>query len=307
MKDLIFLFGAGASYGSGGILPEPPPLGFQLYKILQENYPASWGSFPKEIDQAFSSNSSNDFEQGMQVIYENYGEAIPSLMREMAIYFIQFRPHNCATLYDRLINDLNAMGVLSRVLFSTLNYECVLDLSLIEQGYSISYFDEGNESVVPVWKLHGSCNMFSHGLQAGPGITYGTGISWEGGVQAFLDVNRVVQHCLTETALAPVMSLYMRGKLLNVSPSSIHQLREAWSQKVAQSAMVVCIGVRPIEDDSHIWEPIAKAESPLLFVGNHESLMGWRNSKRGITEYLGSRFHTAYTSILDRVTHYANK
>lgn len=138
-KDVIFLFGAGASYGAGGVLPEQPPLGFQLYSILERTYPGSWGSLSTDIRAAFR----KDFEQGMQLVHDRFGAAIPSLMREMAVYFVQFRPHNRATLYCRLIEDLSQNGLLERTILSTLNYECLLEFSLVNHGHGIAYFDEG--------------------------------------------------------------------------------------------------------------------------------------------------------------------
>jgi hypothetical protein len=78
-KDIAFLFGAGASHGTGGVLPEQPPLGFELYSILERTYPGSWGSFPSDIRDAFIRN----FEQGMQLVHDRFGGTIPLLMREL--------------------------------------------------------------------------------------------------------------------------------------------------------------------------------------------------------------------------------
>jgi hypothetical protein len=298
MKSIVFLFGAGASYGAGGTLPEQPPLGFQLYSILENIYPGSWGAFPIDIKDIFRW----DFEQGMQFIYDNYAALIPQLMREMAIYFIQFRPYRNSTLYCRLISDLNDSGLLGTTLFSTLNYECVLEFSLLEQGHMISYFAEGNGTSIPVWKLHGSCNMFSHEVQAGQDISYGTGIVWEGGVQAFLDANKVIQHCLIETALAPVMCLYMRGKLLSVSPSAIRQLQRDWVERVKTASAIVCIGVRPLPEDTHIWEPLGTTNARFYFIGDRGALEAWcESSRRDNTEYLGDRFNMAYKYLMQRL------
>jgi len=223
MRDIIFLFGAGASFGAGGILPERPPLGLQLYPILERIYPSTWGALPSDVREIFR----EDFEAGMQIVYERWGMAIPALMRDLAVYFIQFRPINKSTLYCKLISSLNEQGILSRSLMSTLNYECVLEFSLVGQGHQITYFDNGDEHTIPVWKLHGSCNMFSHNLQASPNVYYGTGVSFEGGLKANLDSNDVIRHCLVETGLSPAMCLYMRGKPLQVSPSVVATLQKA--------------------------------------------------------------------------------
>ena len=101
MRDIVFLFGAGASYGAGSILPEQPPLGFQLYPILENLCPSTWGSLPQNIKDAF--HNGNNFEFGMRLVYEQFGSFIPNLMRDLAVYFVQFRPQNKATLYCKLI------------------------------------------------------------------------------------------------------------------------------------------------------------------------------------------------------------
>jgi hypothetical protein len=81
MRRIAFLFGAGASFGAGRILPERPPLGSHLYHELAISYPGSWGCLPTHITDTLS----RDFEAGMRLVYDELGAAIPQLMREMAI------------------------------------------------------------------------------------------------------------------------------------------------------------------------------------------------------------------------------
>jgi hypothetical protein len=83
------------------------------------------GALPKHISTTLSA----DFEAGMRQVHDEIGGAIPQLMREMAVYFVQFRPSNRASLYCRLIQEIQRLGLDDRVLLSTLNYECVLALS----------------------------------------------------------------------------------------------------------------------------------------------------------------------------------
>jgi hypothetical protein len=251
---------------------------------------------PQRIAQEFVEAN---FESGMGLIHDELGMAIPELMRQMAIYFVQFRPVGRNTLYCRLVRDLQAAGLLNRTLFSTLNYECVLDFSLVEHGHRIDYFANDDAGAVPLWKLHGSCNMFSEGLQATPGVFYGTGVTFEGGIQALADPNRVIQHCLVETALAPVMSLYMRGKPLAVSPSAIAQLQQRWSNAVSAATVVIVVGVRPWPADDHIWQPLAKTAAHLLYVGDPAVFSDWVASARaGPYTLLAGRFSRGFSTIL---------
>ncbi|MBI2796793.1 MAG: hypothetical protein HYX65_08830 [Gemmatimonadetes bacterium] len=243
-----------------------------------------------------------DFEAGMRLVYDELGGAIPQLMREMAIYFVQFRPVGPASLYVRLISFLRSAGVDRRVLLSTLNYECALDYAIAQSGLGIAYFADGSDGELPLWKLHGSCNMFSAGVQAGAGISYGPGVTWEGGIRALPTADAVVQHCLVETGLAPVMSLYMEGKPLNVSPSAIRQLHDLWSEFVRTATRIYCIGVRPLPADTHIWEPLFHSNAHLLFVGDRAAFDIWSVGRRAPSQYLTSRFAAAFDSILGGLT-----
>lgn len=299
MRDVVFLFGAGASYGAGAIVPERPPLGSSLYSELARIYPRSWGALPLEIEANFVEN----FEKGMATIHSHIGPAIPQLMRELAIYFIQFRPASSDCLYRKLVRDLKSAGLAKRVTFSTLNYECALEFSITAEQSSIAYFEQDPVENWPVWKLHGSCNYFSQNLQAGPGVLYGTDVTFEGGIQALPNIESVVRHCLVETALAPVMNLYMQGKPLAVSPSAIKQIQAWWTEAILGAKTVVIIGVQPNVSDSHLWKPLAETAANMLFIGSENAFAQWKNEYRsGPSHYLGSRFGPSYGSLISALS-----
>lgn len=86
MGDLV-LFGAGASFGSVDVRPEPPPLGPKLLAKLQQAFPR-WADLPPPAVQIFAS----DFEEGMAYLRSNLDEQLPGLLRDMGLYFLQFRP-----------------------------------------------------------------------------------------------------------------------------------------------------------------------------------------------------------------------
>ncbi len=237
----------------------------------------------------------------MESVYKQLGPAIPSLMRDMAVYFVQFRPYRRSTLYCRLVTDLDRTGILPRTLFSTLNYECLLEYSLTEQGHRLNYFHTALPGQVPVLKLHGSCNMFPHKIEASPGILYGTGVIWEADIRALPDPNEVIRHCLVETALAPVMCLYMRGKPVGVSPGAIRQIQGKWTDALASASTIVCIGVKPVSEDEHIWQPLTSAPANLYFIGDEGPFQQWCQSRNGPAMYLGERFNEAYPELLRRL------
>jgi hypothetical protein len=304
VRDIVFIFGAGASYGAGDILPESPPLGFQLYRELARIYPGSWGALPEEVANALMSN----FEDGMQIIYDRMSAAIPQLMREMAIYFVQFRPASGRTLYCRLIDVIRSLDILDRVLFSTLNYECVLERSLLAKQIGINLFQAIAENAdVPVWKLHGSCNMFATGIEATPGVMYSAGVTFDGGIEALLDSNDVIGRCLVGTALAPVMCLYMRDKPLNVAPGAIKMLQSMWESSVRNSAAVFCVGVNPHVADAHIWQPIAEAPGDVYFVGGRTAFEHWQLTHRpNRSSFIGDRFGACFSELTRTIAEYAS-
>lgn len=293
-RDIVFLFGAGASYGAGGIIPENPPLGFQLYDELEKIYPGTWGSLPSDFIDTFKVN----FEDGMGLVHDKFGHIISQLMREMAIYFIQFRPYPGKSLYCKLIRYLKETEIIKSVLFSTLNYECSFEYSLLSQNIKIDYFNNKNEGV-PIWKLHGSCNMFSESLHVGQGISYGTGIAFEGGIKAYMNYNEVIEECLVKSGLAPVMCLFMKGKPLQVSPSSIKYIQEEWSKQVLNTKAIFCIGVNPLPEDAHIWDYLSKTQADLYFIGDQKRFDEWsKNHRKNKSVFLSNYFHTGFEQIL---------
>lgn len=299
MRDIVFLFGAGASHGAGGIIPEKPPLGSALFSELARIHSGSWGSLPGPMKAMFGDN----FEKGMAEVYQQAGVAIPQLMREMAIYFAQFRPVTSDCLYRRLVRDLKGSRMAQRSIFSTLNYECALEFSLNAEGETISYFEQEPVKSWPTWKLHGSCNFFSKELQASPGVFFGTGVIVEGGIQALPSIDDVLRHCLVETALAPVMNLYMQGKPLAVSPSVIRQIQAWWTQAILSASKVVVVGVYPNMEDDHLWKPLSETQAQLLFIGAEKAFQDWLAAHRqNHSLYLGSRFSDSYDKLISNLS-----
>src|SRR5437899_3093186 len=99
----VVLFGAGASYGSGTVVPKPPPLGSQLFEVLHRLY-ASWRSIPEAEAKEFA----RDFESGMAHVIEKYGMAVAPLMQDMAIFFASFAlPTSGDNLYASLLASAN--------------------------------------------------------------------------------------------------------------------------------------------------------------------------------------------------------
>ena len=161
----VIVFGAGASYGAGDVVPNRAPLGSELYSELCRYFPRSWGALPDDAGIEFN----NNFENGMRVVWDKYGSATLDLMRHMALYFGQFRPKRAgSTAYAFLAEELKKRGLVHKVTIATLNYECLLEIELTHLGIQISYSLEGTpQGQIKVLKPHGSCNFLPSGI-SGP-------------------------------------------------------------------------------------------------------------------------------------------
>lgn len=294
MRRILFLFGAGASYGAGGVLPNPPPLGDWVYEELARCHPSTWGSLPSSVGEQLS----EDFEGGMGTVYQNYQRAIPTLMQQMAVYFVQFRPYEGKSLYCKLNNFVKNEGIEDEIFYSTINYDCILDFSMLKQGLNMSYFPQDNEESIPLFKLHGSCNMFSQKIDIGKKVRYDTNIGFEGGIQAFIDTNKVMKKCLIESGLSPVMCLYMKCKPLQISPSVIEETQNIWANRVSKAEIVFCIGINPLPEDKHIWNPLSRTSATVYYIGDEGSFKKWDSEyRKGPSEFVSSKFHLGFPSL----------
>ena len=288
--ERIILFGAGASNGAGHILPKAPPLGKDLYAELARYYPPSWGSLPKEIKDSFG----DGFEQGMRVLWDKYSPNIALLMRHMTLYLAQFRPDDSQQdLYSRLLQQLKTR----RILLSTLNYECILEIAASTIGSKIDYGGgEVASDAVQIMKLHGSCNFLSGDIQATRGVTFTRGVVFDGGLRS-VNPNEAIQYCLSNTALYPAMALYMNAKPIQIGQSVIHGLQLRWGDRVRKAKKVLAIGVRPYPEDTHIWGPLAECKGELGFIGPKQVFNEWREKYRSNKSslWIGSRWNTCFS------------
>ncbi len=135
MKFAI-LTGAGASYGAGKLVPKAPPLGGNLYEELAKRFPSSWGNFPWQYASLLQQN----FESGMQQVWEKRLDLVQGLMIDMACYFAEFDPSkDNSDCYSKLAATIAKYKVEDRVAFATLNYECVFDVAACCAGLKIAY------------------------------------------------------------------------------------------------------------------------------------------------------------------------
>ena len=69
-------------------------------------------------------------------------------------------------------------------------------------------------------------------------------------------------------SIPPAMSLYAPGKTSPVAPAWVDRTRKEWGAVARSANAVAVIGVRPIWDDAHIWDPVIASPSDIWYVGD---------------------------------------
>ena len=291
-KPRIVLFGAGASFGSGHVYPEPTPLGNKLYDELKRCYPTSWGKLPQAVKKKFQ----DGFESGMQEIWDKYSPNIPLLMRHMTLYLAQFRPSSEDNLYTQLIGRIKDNDE-KFYLLSSLNYDLLLELAISQKNRIVNYFSNKFEPrTISVWKLHGSCNFIPKNIQATRGISYTAGVVFDT-PPVYANPNEAIQFCLSNTALYPAMCLYMEAKPSQISQQFIRKKQQEWKKHIENAERILIIGVYPYLDYTHIWDSLTKTNAKIGYVGSKDGFDNWiKKSKRSLskTKFIGSRWNQVF-------------
>lgn len=96
--SVLFVIGAGASYGNPDCEPYPPPLGARLYSELKAE-----SQIARELDEeVVKVLETGDFESGMELLWEREPVKITPLQIDLAKYFTKFKAGN-DNFYNKLI------------------------------------------------------------------------------------------------------------------------------------------------------------------------------------------------------------
>lgn len=299
MKN-IFLFGAGASYGSGQIIPEQPPCLPYLYSELKRCYPRTWGSLPKELSDKFN----KDFEQGMAEMWDNYSTIIPQLMQETALYFVQFRPANFKeNMYFKLLQFLIEKNKVSSTILFSLNYDVVLDLCAHALNLNIDPESKTeDEETIKIIKLHGACNIIPIGIRVSRSVKFTKGVLFGTGAKYLFDLNEVAEFCLGDNGLPPVMALIMKEKPIQVSKFILNYYQKIWHDVLDEENKIFIIGVNPNNEDKHIWNPLIATPGKIYYVGGDwERIEKWKPEFLTEPIAVGEQFHECLSKIFDIV------
>lgn len=139
--------GAGASAFCGPTTPRLPPLGDDLFDELLA-FSAEWRRLPDQVIERF--RGASKFEGGLAWIKAHMDERTMELLRDMALYFLRFRPRRGNT-YIELAAALK--GSLGEVQLATLNYDLLLEYAMMEvgiEGFGYGRSEPGRTGLLPV-------------------------------------------------------------------------------------------------------------------------------------------------------------
>jgi hypothetical protein len=296
------IFGAGASYGSGRTIPYNPPLGNYLFDNLV-SLNRAFAALPQDIKDVFIERG---FEEGMAYI-ANDSRKINPLQKEIACYLSKFKitPENA---YARLFNKLRRY--MSEINIVTLNYDTLIEQALGLTGYPSDYNCSGQG--VNVLKPHGSSNFLPripNGCSFSGNTMIGCGTFFEGlQTDAVCTHEEVVSWCgdPRNSDLSPVLSLYEKGKRVVINSALINKVKEDYKGVISTSELIVLIGIKYIEHDSHIWQPLEESYADLLVVDPYpQDTNEWLNrTKKDSAEVICNGFEDSVLAIARTVKRY---
>jgi len=264
---MIFLFGAGSSYGSDN--QNTPPLGRGLFNELQRFNPDAWGTINGNLADEFR----RDFEEAMKSVAPH---VLAPLQRAMAAYFFEFRPRT-SNLYFELARRIAGSRGWSGAA-CTLNYERLFELSLI--GAGVQPFvgqPPAGPAGVELCLPHGCCHIFCDavkGMASGVSI-HGFSVKTDGPVTVIDDAHQHRARVLQD-AFPPVMSYFEPNKRTTAGRSFIEAQRARWRELATSASALVIVGVRVRPHDDHIWGPIACTRARVVYCGGASGAAEYR-------------------------------
>ncbi|MGD9590072.1 MAG: hypothetical protein AB7Q37_18320 [Pyrinomonadaceae bacterium] len=290
----LFLFGAGASHGSGPCIPSRPPLGSQLFAEMRNA-----GGLAARVSEQLAQEFEN-FERGMDMFWDERPGDVAELLRDMSKYLVQFEPapgnHYISLL--QLIQETGCDAILA-----TTNYDVLIELAAHHRRRSIGYhaFPRPPQNNIPLLKIHGSVNF----LPDTRGAVFNDckfiqdadrgGSAFVGPVKVASSAAEVLAFCRDENSLAPCVAAYHPKKKVLFSKEYIDFHQEQFRSAVESADRIVVIGLRIHAPDVHIWKPIAESQGNLFFVGfEPDEFESWKEkTARDSAQFLTTSFEEA--------------
>lgn len=256
----LVLLGAGASHGSEpSRAHKTPPLGNDLFSALVELGGVA-SKIPDDIKEVFEQG----FELGMALFNERIDFQLQAFHRELSSYLADFVP-STDSYYIQLLRHLIGRNVI----FSSLNYDMMLEEAAAMLGRNVYYGIERIPNAVRIIKPHGSINFWpDFPPEMFKNCTFsGVGTALKAPVKP-VDRLSAKHRCTVDTSFSPAISMYARGKKVSVCPDFVQNQQMLFSTACRRASRIIIVGVRVVADDSHIWDPILKSGSEVTYFGN---------------------------------------
>jgi hypothetical protein len=270
-------------------------LGRELYDELAARFPKEWGVESRLNN--YADDFRQDFEKTMSAEVCGWQPTLNILesQRTMALYFSDFTLDGSGKdLYSRLLDCLERTGKMAQTSFGSLNYECLFEQAACNKGYRIDYdCDQTIAGAIRMLKVHGSCNFVTQDLRYWRAQLTNPNSHLECRIECLTPVG--IQEKLNskfsnpDAYHYPVMSLYSSSKDDLLAPVAIQKIRYNWRERVLNASLVVTVGVRPVKDDRHVWDPVLATHARCAYIGSKSALEAWpeANSK---CQFLAERF-----------------
>ena len=315
MYDLAFLFGAGASKGSGYVEPYAPPVMNELFDKLAATYPKEWGlsSRLNEYAELFRCDFEETFNEYVLKNSTNWPpNAVSTLdilesQRPLALYFSSFTlisPKE--NLYTKLLENLRLTDVLDSSFFGTINYDCLIEQAARFLGLHINYCEDWTEEhVFRIAKLHGSCNFVAPIDPYVRASLAGGGVRGSAAREILVPTNKLSDELAVKfrdsssfrsNYYYPIMNLISPAKEEYLYSQDTQSARIQWEEAVRYATGVVVIGVRHNSNDSHIVDALVRTKGKILYIGDESSFEDW-HSLNNRFQHVGEKFAESFDGL----------
>lgn len=307
----VIVFGAAASTHSCTCRDAGarPPLGLGLFSSLLAAQPEVRDVLDERALEAFTNKP---FEEGMALALNSGSLSVSPLLRATAKYLSRFDLCGCRENgYRRMLLGLGAQ--LHRTRFATLNYDLLLDRAVLGLGLNLRLGGQPDRGTVSILKPHGAVNLLPvmNGRIEGCSFIRCSTYVETGNVVCPppLEAKEITDWCddARNSCMAPVMSVYAAGKQTPFNSSLVEEQRQIWAEQVRSAKRVVIIGVKLVEHDAHLWEPLGANRGALMYVNtsadDRDEFANWSRRERGHAplECVQEKFLDAIPLILRRL------
>lgn len=91
--------------------------------------------------------------------------------------------------------------------------------------------------------------------------------------------NRTIEFCMSNSAVNPIMSFYMKSKYSLFNNEILMKIQENWKKQISNAKKVLIIGVRPHFSDEHIWNPLINTKANVGFIGSNQGFAELKNKR----------------------------